>query len=323
MSRVDVLEDAPWAPCGSIRNALASSLPEHLAGARRRSLERLAGARRQRAGVPSGGECPGLGGVCQSAVAIVDPCNRLGRIPRRDPVRLRSVRFRLCSGRPDSGLLSRGQRPRRDHAGAALTFESLGLSADLLRTVAEEGYHTPTPVQDGCHPAGPPGARSAGRCPDRDWQDRRIRAPDPRSDAPACEHQLLARPSSGPGPDPGSRHANLRCRWMPASRPTVAPSRCARPWSTAVSRSSPRSRRFGAASRSSWPRPDACWTTLVSGRSTLGWSRSWCSTKPIECSTWASCRTSAKILELLPAAARTCSSQPPSPTISGACRARS
>ena len=28
-----------------------------------------------------------------------------------------------------------------------LTFDSLGLSADLLQTVAEEGYHTPTPVQ--------------------------------------------------------------------------------------------------------------------------------------------------------------------------------
>ena len=28
-----------------------------------------------------------------------------------------------------------------------LSFESLGLSADLLQTVAEEGYHTPTPVQ--------------------------------------------------------------------------------------------------------------------------------------------------------------------------------
>ena len=28
-----------------------------------------------------------------------------------------------------------------------MTFDSLGLSADLLQTVAEEGYHTPTPVQ--------------------------------------------------------------------------------------------------------------------------------------------------------------------------------
>ena len=28
-----------------------------------------------------------------------------------------------------------------------MTFDSLGLSADLLRTVAEEGYIKPTPVQ--------------------------------------------------------------------------------------------------------------------------------------------------------------------------------
>ena len=28
-----------------------------------------------------------------------------------------------------------------------MTFDTLGLSADLLRTVAEEGYETPTPVQ--------------------------------------------------------------------------------------------------------------------------------------------------------------------------------
>jgi ATP-dependent RNA helicase RhlE len=33
------------------------------------------------------------------------------------------------------------------HAGASLTFDALGLSADLLRTVAEEGYVRPTPVQ--------------------------------------------------------------------------------------------------------------------------------------------------------------------------------
>ena len=33
-----------------------------------------------------------------------------------------------------------------------MTFDTLGLSADLLRTVAEEGYHTPTPVQTGAIP---------------------------------------------------------------------------------------------------------------------------------------------------------------------------
>ena len=45
---------------------------------------------------------------------------------------------------------SRWPRPAgcaADPTGAILTFESLGLSADLLRTVAEEGYVKPTPVQ--------------------------------------------------------------------------------------------------------------------------------------------------------------------------------
>jgi ATP-dependent RNA helicase RhlE len=41
---------------------------------------------------------------------------------------------------------------RRDTQESFLTFDSLGLSADLLGTVAEEGYHTPTPVQAGAIP---------------------------------------------------------------------------------------------------------------------------------------------------------------------------
>ena len=33
-----------------------------------------------------------------------------------------------------------------------MTFDSLGLSADLVRMVAEEGYTTPTPVQEAAIP---------------------------------------------------------------------------------------------------------------------------------------------------------------------------
>src|SRR5688572_25918349 len=53
-----------------------------------------------------------------------------------------------------SGPPSRSPRcPRRDHTGAKrLTFDSLGLSADLVRMVAEEGYTTPTPVQEAAIP---------------------------------------------------------------------------------------------------------------------------------------------------------------------------
>ncbi len=41
---------------------------------------------------------------------------------------------------------------RRARPGDRLTFDSLGLSADLLRTVVEEGYTEPTPVQAGAIP---------------------------------------------------------------------------------------------------------------------------------------------------------------------------
>ena len=54
-------------------------------------------------------------------------------------------------GSPAIGYAPRWPGPaggvRPIHAGAFLTFDSLGLSADLLRTVAEEGYIKPTPVQ--------------------------------------------------------------------------------------------------------------------------------------------------------------------------------
>src|SRR5262245_24367651 len=43
---------------------------------------------------------------------------------------------------PDACAQARGRVP-----GDRLTFDTLGLSADLLQTVADEGYVTPTPVQ--------------------------------------------------------------------------------------------------------------------------------------------------------------------------------
>src|SRR5712691_2510582 len=44
------------------------------------------------------------------------------------------------------------RRRRRGHLGDFLTFESLGLSADLVRMAAEEGYEQPTPVQSAAIP---------------------------------------------------------------------------------------------------------------------------------------------------------------------------
>ena len=52
------------------------------------------------------------------------------------------------------------------------------------------------------HPARPPGSRSARGRADRDRQDRRVRAADPRAPAGPRQHQLLAGPTPGAGTDP-------------------------------------------------------------------------------------------------------------------------
>jgi ATP-dependent RNA helicase RhlE len=62
-----------------------------------------------------------------------------------------------------------------------MTFDTLGLSADLLRTVAEEGYEQPTPVQAKSIPLVLEGRDVPRGRPDRDRQDRRLHPADPRS----------------------------------------------------------------------------------------------------------------------------------------------
>ena len=63
---------------------------------------------------------------------------------------LRAAHGRLRpTRRPATVALPRKTRPRRPGSlqEPRLTFDSLGLSADLLKTVIEEGYTEPTPVQ--------------------------------------------------------------------------------------------------------------------------------------------------------------------------------
>src|SRR5207253_11497746 len=67
---------------------------------------------------------PGCGAAPVTSVAAPEPEHR-ARGPGRS-----------------NGSKTRAQR------GEQLTFESLGLSADLVRMVAEEGYQSPTPVQE-------------------------------------------------------------------------------------------------------------------------------------------------------------------------------
>ena len=95
----------------------------------------------------------------------------------REPGSLR-VACRYAHG--DEPGRRRAPRPRaRDGSGTMqerrLTFDTLGLSADLLRTVADEGYTDPTPVQEAGHPPRPRRPRRPRRRPDRHRQDRRVR----------------------------------------------------------------------------------------------------------------------------------------------------
>src|SRR5438093_434767 len=100
----------PFAPCPSGRRN----------GLRSRGVDRTPHAGRRRPGLP----------LCSSRSALA-------------PRRLDDVEG---SGRETTTTL----RPAVSRAASLrsqMTFDTLGLSADLLRTVAEEGYEQPTPVQ--------------------------------------------------------------------------------------------------------------------------------------------------------------------------------
>jgi len=64
-------------------------------------------------------------------------------------------------------------RPAADQPAATtpLTFDQLGLTPELLRAVAHEGYTEPTPVQAPVDPDRPRRSRSSGRCSNGHWQD--------------------------------------------------------------------------------------------------------------------------------------------------------
>ena len=82
-----------------------------------------------------------------------------------------------------------------------MTFDSLGLSADLLRTVAEEGYIKPTPVQAAAIPHVLRVATSSRR-----RRPAPARLPPSRcrssTGSGSMQHELLARAPPGPGADP-------------------------------------------------------------------------------------------------------------------------
>ena len=94
---------------------------------------------------------------------------------------------------------TRGRRPTRPAPGEprhTLRFEELGLSADLLRTVADEGYTEPTPVQERAIPLVLAGPRRPRRRPDRHRQDGGVHAADPRPPEGATRTPRSRRPAT-------------------------------------------------------------------------------------------------------------------------------
>ncbi len=241
--------------------------------------------------------CPGR---CGGAPEARDGPGSSGGLESRRSAMLRAIRARTApfGRRPREASGDEPDRPARAitcaQAGSRsqMTFDTLGLSADLLRTVAEEGYEQPTPVQAKAIPLvlegrdvlaaaqTGTGKTAAFTLPILD----RLRQHANTSFSPARHPVRVA----DPRPDPRAR----RCRSTRASAPTAGPCPSARPSSTAGCRWIPRSRPSAAASRSSSRRRAACSTSSASGSRTSARSRSSSSTRPTGCSTWASCRTS-------------------------------
>ena len=132
-----------------------------------------------------------------------------------------------------------------------MSFDRLGLSPELLRAVAQQGYTEPTPVQAEGDPARPRRPRPARRRPDGHRQDGRLRA----ADAPAAPRLATIgtarHPRPHPHPDPRARAPGRGERPDLRQRAT----RSARRPSTAASGSIRRSARFGPGPRSSSRRP--------------------------------------------------------------------
>ena len=180
--------------------------------------------------------------------------------------RARSAHRSRGAALPDSRRIHRpARRPARRATGALLD----------LRHPRPVGRHPPRGGRRGLyradahpgpgHPVRPCRTRRARRRPDRDRQDRRVHAAHPRAAQGPGEHELLARPPSGPGADPhadpGAGDADRR------ERGGVWPARAA-PQRGRLRRRPDRAADQGAARRGRDPRGHpgpAAWTTWASG----------------------------------------------------------
>ena len=192
-----------------------------------------------------------------------------------------------------------------------MSFDDLGLTPELLRAVADQGYTEPTPVQREAIPSSSPAATSSpaprpapARPPPSSCRCSSSSTPSGRPAGsptaprarprPRASTIRAAPPTRRSAPSSSPRPASSRSRSRRASGPTAPTARSARRRSTAASASTPGPRPARRPrDRRRDPRPPAR-PHRAAARSTCRRSRSSSSTRPTGCSTWASSATSAR-----------------------------
>ena len=147
----------------------------------------------------------------------------------------------------------------------------------------QAGDHRSVPHSERRRPGRPGRARCPGPVTHRVGQDARVRRTDHRSDR-------IERPPTGgadPGPDPGAGGADRRRGAAARERARSEHlGRVRRGRHPAADQAGPQGAPAGRNARA------ACSTCSTAARSPWSTSRSWSSTRPTGCSTWASARTS-------------------------------
>ena len=175
-----------------------------------------------------------------------------------------------------------------------MQFTDLGLKAELLRAVSEQGYDTPTPIQQKAIPAVMDGQRPDGHRADRHRQDRRLHAAHPAS------------PGQRPERPPGARSKTPRVLVLvPTRELAIQVEESVRTYGKHLPINSLAV--FGGVGinpQIASLRRGVDILVATPGRlldhvqqrtrRPLRASRSWSSTKPTACSTWASSATSAR-----------------------------
>ena len=167
-----------------------------------------------------------------------------------------------------------------------MSFESLGLSAELLRAVTDQGYTEPTPVQRQAIPVILEGRDILAGAQTGTGKTagstlpllQRLNA-TPRTGTPRPVRALVLTPTR-------ELAAQVMDSVQTYGRHLPLPSTAIFGGVNII----PQTRHCGVASTSWSPRPDACW--IISGRerwTSRAW-RCWCWTRRTACSTWVSSR---------------------------------